>query len=130
EALWQLWLGGMSFHGALLGGALSLWIWTRVRIEPLLDYSDLVLTFAPLGLLLGRIGNFINGELFGRVTSAPWGVIFPRSQDGLSRHPSQIYEALTEGVLLFLILYIPRKRFWRTYGRTTALFFLLYGLFR
>jgi phosphatidylglycerol:prolipoprotein diacylglycerol transferase len=130
EALWQLWLGGMSFHGAMVGGGLALWAWTRIRVESLYDYSDMFLTFAPLGLLLGRLGNFINGELYGRVTTLPWGMVFPKSQDGQLRHPSQLYEALTEGLLLFLILYLPRSRWWKVKGRATALFFLLYGLFR
>ncbi len=130
EAIYQIWLGGMSFHGALLGGTFALALWTRGRHESLWDYSDLIATFLPLGLLLGRVGNFINGELYGRATMAPWGMAFPLSGDLTPRHPSQLYEAAAEGLLLFLILFLGRHKLWPHRGRATGLFLLGYGLFR
>jgi phosphatidylglycerol:prolipoprotein diacylglycerol transferase len=99
----QVWQGGMAFHGGLLGvvGALVLFAWKRK--VPLLALSDLVAAAAPVGLFFGRIANFVNAELYGRVTDAPWGIVFPGGGE-LPRHPSQLYEAGLEGLLLFAIL--------------------------
>jgi phosphatidylglycerol:prolipoprotein diacylglycerol transferase len=90
--------------------------------------ADLVVATAPIGLGLGRLGNFINGELFGRVTNVPWGMVFPAGGP-LPRHPSQLYELLLEGVLLYLVLWWLQRRL-RTSGMLTASFLILYGLFR
>ena len=104
--LFAIWHGGMSFHGGLIGSlAAGTWYCRRFRVNPFL-VADLVSITAPVGLGLGRIGNFINGELFGRVTDAPWGMIFPNGGP-LPRHPSQLYEFLLEGVVLFAILWSP-----------------------
>lgn len=99
----QVWHGGMSFHGGLLGVALATILFTRRRGLPLLGFADVLAVVAPLGLLFGRTANFINGELFGRVTDVPWGMVFPHGGP-LPRHPSQLYEAGLEGLVLFLIL--------------------------
>jgi phosphatidylglycerol:prolipoprotein diacylglycerol transferase len=126
--LLQIWHGGMSFHGGAIGVLIALWLFARKTKNPFLVISDFILPFAPLGLMLGRIGNFINAELWGKVTTVPWGIIYPTA-GVLPRHPSQIYEALTEGLLLFIILWTyslkPRPR-----GYITALFIFGYGILR
>lgn len=99
-----VWHGGMSFHGGMLGSIAAVFLFTRRHKLAFLPAMDGVAMVAPLGLGLGRLANFINGELYGRVTDAPWGMIFPNGGP-LPRHPSQIYEALTEGLLLFLLLW-------------------------
>jgi len=126
--LFAIWQGGMSFHGGLLGVLLALWLYARRTHRSFLQLTDLVAPVVPLGLAAGRIGNFINGELWGRVTHAPWGMVFPLAGD-LPRHPSQLYEFLLEGVLLFCILWgVSRKP--RPKGMVSALFLVFYGLFR
>lgn len=123
-----IWQGGMSFHGGLLGvAAAGLWYARRFHI-PYLQLADLAALAAPVGLGLGRIGNFINGELFGRPTSMPWGMVFP---DGgpLSRHPSQLYEAFLEGLVLFFVVRLLARRFTAS-GTAMAAFLSGYGLFR
>ncbi len=100
----QMWKGGMSFHGGLLGVTLGMIQFTRRRKIALLALTDLVSAVAPIGQLLGRIANFINGELWGRVTDVPWGVIFPNVEPyGVARHPSQLYHAGLEGLALLLL---------------------------
>ncbi|WP_455373078.1 prolipoprotein diacylglyceryl transferase [Limibacillus halophilus] len=99
----QVWQGGMAFHGGLLGVIAALFLFSWKRKVPLFALSDLVAAAAPIGLFFGRIANFVNGELYGRVTDAPWGMVFPGGGD-LPRHPSQLYEAGLEGILLFAIL--------------------------
>ncbi len=131
HAPWEVfafWHGGMSFHGGLVGILAAGWIFCRRYKAPLLELADIVVLAAPLGLMLGRIGNFINGELFGRVTTLPWGIVFPQGGP-LPRHPSQLYESLFEGLVLFLILWTLRTRTWAP-GRLFACFLILYGLFR
>jgi phosphatidylglycerol---prolipoprotein diacylglyceryl transferase len=123
-----VWHGGMSFHGGLIGSvAAGTWCCRRFRVDPLL-VADMVTITAPVGLGLGRIGNFINGELFGRVTDAPWGMVFPNGGP-LPRHPSQLYEFLLEGVLLFTILWMLRRHAWPP-GVLASVFLLLYGTAR
>jgi phosphatidylglycerol:prolipoprotein diacylglycerol transferase len=123
-----LWHGGMSFHGGLIGCVLAgLWCCRRYRVDPWL-IADLVTVTAPVGLGLGRLGNFINGELYGRITSLPWGMVFPGGGP-FPRHPSQLYEFFLEGVLLFGVLWNVKDRMRKT-GMVTALFLLLYGIFR
>jgi len=99
----QVWKGGMSFHGGILGVTAAMYLFARKRGLPFLELTDLVSVAAPIGLFFGRIANFINGELFGRVTDVSWGVIFPMGGP-LPRHPSQLYESLFEGLVLFLVL--------------------------
>ncbi|NQV46218.1 MAG: prolipoprotein diacylglyceryl transferase [Rhodospirillaceae bacterium] len=100
----QVWQGGMSFHGGVLGVVAAGWLFVRKRSIPALRFADMIAGAAPIGLFFGRIANFINGELFGRVSDVPWAMVFPRG--GLSpRHPSQLYEAALEGALLFVVLW-------------------------
>ncbi len=123
-----IWEGGMSFHGGLLGVLVAGWLFSRSRRRRFLPLGDAAVIAAPIGLGLGRIGNFINGELFGRPTDLPWCMVFPAGGE-LCRHPSQLYQTLLEGPLLFGILYlIGRKNF--PAGVTLWSFFLFYGLFR
>lgn len=123
--------GGMSFHGGFLGVVVAGWLFSRRYKVPYLRLFDFVVPLVPLGLAAGRIGNFINGELWGRVTSpdAPWAMVFPRAQDGLPRHPSQLYEFAAEGLLLFSVMWLFTSKPRRT-GQATALFIMGYGLAR
>jgi phosphatidylglycerol:prolipoprotein diacylglycerol transferase len=102
EALY-LWHGGMSFHGGALGVTLAIWAFGRARGIPLLAFADIICAAVPIGLFFGRIANFINGELFGRVTDVPWAIVFPAGGP-LPRHPSQLYQAALEGAALFAVL--------------------------
>lgn len=126
--IFAVWRGGMSFHGGMLGMILSGWLFSRTRNAPFLELADIASLSVPLGLMAGRIGNFINGELYGRVTTAPWGLVFPGGGD-MPRHPSQLYEAFFEGPVLFLILWVLRKRM-SANGSILASFIILYGVFR
>ncbi len=134
EGWWEvfaIWHGGMSFHGGVLGVIAALWLFARKYRYPFLQLTDLVVLVAPIGMFLGRVANFVNDELWGRVTDVPWAVRFP-SGGFLPRHPSQLYEAMLEGVLLFVILNL----LWRNpkvrvhCGVVSGLFVLLYGVFR
>jgi len=126
--LFALWEGGMSFHGGLIGVILSSLICARRHGVSFFEFADLVIVTAPIGLGLGRLGNFLNAELYGRVTTLPWGMIFPSGGD-LPRHPSQLYELFLEGILLFAIMWwikgFPSKK-----GTPFCLFLLLYSIFR
>jgi len=131
QAPWEIlavWHGGMSFHGGLVGMVISGWIFARKRHAPFMELADIGALSAPIGLMLGRIGNFINGELFGRVTTLPWGIVFPTGGP-VPRHPSQLYEAILEGPVLFGILWWLRVRT-RKPGEVLAAFLVGYGLFR
>ena len=128
------WEGGMSFHGACIALIVSGWLFCRKYAIDFWQAADIYAATIPIGLGLGRIGNFINGELFGRETSLPWAVIFP---DGgqIARHPSQIYEALLEGLLLFLLLWSQKHKPWQNspgwpHGSILALFLIGYGTMR
>lgn len=127
----QLWNGGMAFHGGLLGLILAMILFTRWRELPLLSIADIAAICAPIGLFFGRIANFINAELVGRVTDVPWAFIFPNS-DGQPRHPSQLYEALAEGLLLFILTAsLARSRTLRnTPGMLAGVFLCFYGTSR
>lgn len=128
----EAWKGGMSFHGGLIGVVIALWLFCRRRKLSLLEVGDLVAVFAPIGLFFGRIANFINGELWGKVTTVPWAMVFPDAHDGLPRHPSQLYEAGLEGIVLFAVMWVCLRRF-RLHerpGLLVGIFFLGYGLAR
>jgi phosphatidylglycerol:prolipoprotein diacylglycerol transferase len=123
-----IWTGGMSFHGGLLGVCVALWIYARKTGRTLFAVTDFLAPLAPLGLGPGRIGNFINQELWGKVTDLPWGMVF-RTGGPLPRHPSQLYECALEGVALFLILWFYSRRP-RPTGAVSGLFMICYGAFR
>jgi phosphatidylglycerol---prolipoprotein diacylglyceryl transferase len=130
-APWEVvavWHGGMSFHGGMIGMIVAAWLFARRHHVQVLELTDLAALAAPPGLMLGRMGNFINGELFGRVTTLPWGIVFPGGGN-LPRHPSQLYEALFEGPVLFSILWLLRRRI-RVPGQLLSVFLVTYGLFR
>lgn len=126
--IFQTWKGGMSFHGGLLGVVLALLFCTRKVKKSFLTLTDLIAPAVPIGLGAGRIGNFINGELWGRVTPVSWAMVFP-SGGPFPRHPSQLYEFALEGILLFLILWIYS---WKPkpMGAVSGLFAICYGVFR
>jgi len=127
------WEGGMSFHGGLLGVVLAIVLFCRAKRLNLLAVADLIAAATPIGLFFGRIANFINGELWGKVSGVPWAMVFPNAlPPGVPRHPSQIYEALMEGVLLFLFLrfLILRFQVHRRPGLVVAWFLAGYGFFR
>lgn len=127
--LLYVWQGGMSFHGGLLGVLIVLFVFARKKGKPLLAIGDFLAPLIPLGLAAGRLGNFINGELWGRPTSMPWGMVFPQSGDLLARHPSQLYELGLEGLLLFaLVWWFSSKP--RPLGQVSAVFLMGYGLLR
>ncbi len=123
-----VWQGGMSFHGGLIGVAVAASVFILRKQLPWLLTADVLVTAATIGLGLGRLGNFINAELWGRVTDVPWGIVFPGGGP-LPRHPSQLYEALLEGVVLFVLLYFMHRRR-LTPGIPFFSFCLFYGLFR
>ena len=123
-----VWEGGMSFHGGFLGVVLAMWLYARSRRQDWLAITDLIAPLVPLGLAAGRLGNFINAELWGRPADVSWSMIFP-NVDRVPRHPSQLYEFAPEGVALFVLLWLfsgkPRPR-----GAISALFLIGYGVFR
>lgn len=127
----ELWKGGMSFHGGVVGVIVAIWMFSRKIKYEFLGLTDLVVLYAPIGIFLGRIANFINDELWGKVTDVAWAVRFPNG-GGLPRHPSQLYEGLLEGVVMFVILNslwcLPKVR--KCQGCVSALFVILYGSFR
>ena len=129
--IFYVWHGGMSFHGGLLGVLVSQWWFARTRQRPWLQVMDFIAPCVPTGLAAGRIGNFINGELWGRFSSPdlPWGMVFKNSGSLMPRHPSQVYQFLLEGLLLFALLWLyarkPRKM-----GQVSGAFLVGYGIFR
>ena len=128
--IFKIWQGGMSFHGGLLGVIVSSYIFAKKNNQNPFFYLDQVSLVAPIGIFFGRLANFINSELYGTVSSAPWSVIFIKV-DNLSRHPSQLYEAILEGVVLFLILiYFVNKDYLKKPGSISGLFLIFYSLFR
>ena len=129
--IFAVWHGGMSFHGGLLGTFLAIYLFTRRYAAPLLPVLDIAAAAAPIGLFFGRIANFVNGELWGRVTDVPWAMIFPGAGPD-PRHPSQLYEAALEGLLLFLVLrHLTHSRIMlQRPGFTAGAFALGYGLAR
>ena len=128
--IFKVWQGGMSFHGGLLGIIFVSILFAKKNNHDPFKYLDVVAIVAPIGIFFGRIANFINSELYGIETNLPWGVKFLKI-DNLSRHPSQIYEAIFEGVILFLILlYFRKKGFMKTPGMISGLFLIFYSIFR
>ena len=125
----KVWEGGMSFHGALLGIIVGTYLFSKKKNVPTYFLLDIIACVSPIGIFFGRLANFINGELVGKVTTVSWGVIFP-AIDSLPRHPSQLYEAILEGAVLFLILnsVIFRRRY--KMGTCSYLFLIYYGIFR
>ena len=130
-SIFAIWRGGMSFHGGFLGVLAAMALFARMRGKTFWQVTDFIAPMVPLGLFTGRIGNFINGELVGRAAdpALPWAMIFPQLQDNIPRHPSQLYQAGMEGLLLFFILWwyssTPRPR-----RATSAVFLMGYGVFR
>jgi phosphatidylglycerol:prolipoprotein diacylglycerol transferase len=123
--LFKITEGGMSFHGGLAGVLIAMWLYGRKLGKTMWQMTDFVAPLVPIGLGFGRIGNFINGELWGKATDVPWGVLYR----GEVLHPSQLYEALLEGLVLFLILWFYSAK-QRPYMAVSGLFLLLYGVFR
>lgn len=128
-AIFQVWQGGMSFHGGFLGVLLAIWLYAGKINRSFIEVTDFMAPLVPLGLAAGRIGNFINGELWGRPTDLPWGMVFPQTGDMIPRHPSQLYQAALEGIVLFLILWLFSKRPRPTMA-VSGLFLVGYGTFR
>jgi phosphatidylglycerol:prolipoprotein diacylglycerol transferase len=126
--IFAVWHGGMSFHGGLIGSIIAGLLFCRRHKADFWQLADLVIVAAPIGLGLGRLGNFINGELYGRVTDVPWGMVFPEGGPA-PRHPSQLYEFLLEGVVLFSVLWFLKNKHLRP-GALTSIFLMLYGVFR
>ncbi len=128
--IFKIWKGGMSFHGGVIGIILiSLWFAKKNKKNPLI-FLDIVALVAPIGIFFGRIANFINSELYGTETSMPWGVNFLKV-DNLYRHPSQLYEAILEGLILYLILlFFKNKNYLKTPGLISGLFLIFYSIFR
>jgi len=127
--VFRIWEGGMAFHGGFLGVVIAMWLLCRNHKIEFGALVDFIAPLAPVGLALGRLGNFINQELWGRPADVPWAMVFPNDPAGLARHPSQLYQFAMEGVLLFIILFwytrVPRPR-WSAAG----LFLFGYGIFR
>jgi len=125
----MLWNGGMSFHGGVIGIIFATILFCKKNNKDFFYFLDLVAVTAPIGIFLGRVANFINSELYGRETDLFWSVKFIQI-DNISRHPSQIYEAIFEGIILFFILRIFYKKFFQKTGVISSLFIILYSLFR
>ncbi len=123
----QIWLGGMSFHGGLIGVVLAVYLASLKHHRSFLHNCDNLAYVTPIGLFFGRIANFINGELWGRVTDVPWAIILA---DGSVRHPSQLYEAVMEGIVLLIIMIVCHKKLIDKPGAMSGLFLICYGLFR
>ena len=128
-AVFRVWEGGMAFHGGLLGVIVAMLLLARQQQRSFWVVADFTAPLVPMGLLAGRLGNFINGELWGRVTDVPWAMVFPRDPVQLARHPSQLYQAALEGILLFALLWLysasPRAT-----GKIAGMFLLGYGVLR
>ena len=128
--IFKIWQGGMSFHGGLLGIIIASILFAKKNNQNPFLYMDLVSLVAPIGIFFGRLANFINSELYGKVGNVPWSVIFVKV-DNLARHPSQLYEAFLEGIILFLLLmYFRRKNYLLRPGTISGLFLIFYSVFR
>ena len=129
--IFELWQGGMSFHGGLLGVIVSIFAFSKKKNTNFFKYSDIIACVAPIGLFLGRVANFINGELFGKASTLPWAVIFPNGGN-IARHPSQIYEAILEGIILFILInfFAFKKNLIIKTGYISSLFLISYSILR
>ena len=128
--IFKIWEGGMSFHGGLIGVIVASLIFAKKQKQDSFLYMDLVSLVAPIGIFFGRLANFINSELYGIPTEVPWATIFIKI-DNISRHPSQLYEAILEGIILFLILlYFRKKNYLKKPGLISGLFLIFYSIFR
>tara|TARA_B100001123_G_C14963195_1_gene888546 strand:- start:20 stop:829 length:810 start_codon:yes stop_codon:yes gene_type:complete len=129
--IFKIWQGGMSFHGGLLGVIVAILIFVKFKKINFFKFSDIICCVAPIGIFLGRIANFINGELFGKISTLPWAVVFPNAGN-IARHPSQIYEAILEGVILFIIINFLafKKKLIFKHGYISAIFLILYSILR
>ena len=127
----KLWEGGMSFHGGLLGVIIATIIFSKIKKINFFYFTDIICCVAPIGLFLGRVANFINGELFGKISTLPWAVVFPESGN-ISRHPSQIYEAILEGIILFVLInfFALKKQLLLKVGYVSGLFLIFYSIAR
>nr|VFK50379.1 MAG: Prolipoprotein diacylglyceryl transferase [Candidatus Kentron sp. TUN]VFK51559.1 MAG: Prolipoprotein diacylglyceryl transferase [Candidatus Kentron sp. TUN]VFK55966.1 MAG: Prolipoprotein diacylglyceryl transferase [Candidatus Kentron sp. TUN] len=128
--IFEIWKGGMSFHGGMIGVLVTMWWYAHRHGRTFFEVADFIAPLVPPGLGAGRLGNFINGELWGKTTDLPWGVVFPHPRAGLlPRHPSQLYEAFLEGAVLFAILWLFSKKPRPTMA-VSGLFLVGYGIFR
>ena len=129
--IFKIWQGGMSFHGGLIGVIVSIFFYSKKTKADFFKFTDIISCVAPIGIFLGRIANFINGELYGKISNVPWAIIFPDAGN-LGRHPSQLYEAVLEGLVLFIIinyLSLKKKLLFKT-GYISGLFLVLYSVLR
>ena len=126
-----LWEGGMSFHGGVIGVFLAIFFYSKSINKNIFIFTDLIAAVSPIGIFFGRLANYINSELYGKVTDVPWSVIYIKV-DQLKRHPSQIYEALLEGLILFIILnyLVTKKKLLKTHGMISAIFLIIYSFSR
>jgi len=129
--IFKLWQGGMSFHGGLIGVIASIIFFSKKTKTNFFKFADVVSCVAPIGIFLGRIANFINGELYGKISTLPWALIFPNG-GSISRHPSQIYEAILEGIILFMLInyFAFKKKLLFKTGYISGLFLVLYSILR
>ena len=127
--IFKIWQGGMSFHGGIIGIIIASIIFAKKNNDNVFEYLDVVALVSPIGIFFGRIANFINSELYGSVTNMPWAVIFIQV-DNLPRHPSQLYEALLEGLVLFFILIYFKNKFLNKPGLMSGIFLIFYSFFR
>jgi len=128
--IFKIWEGGMSFHGGLIGIIIASIFFAKKNNQDFFSYTDLVSLVAPIGIFFGRLANFVNSELYGTYSDVPWSVTFIKV-DNLSRHPSQLYEAILEGIILFLILmYFRKKNYLTKPGLISGLFLIFYSIFR
>ena len=131
SSIFKLWQGGMSFHGGLVGVIVAIFIFSKKTKINFFKFSDIVACVAPIGIFLGRIANFINGELYGKISNLPWAVIFPNG-GSMARHPSQIYEAILEGIVLFILinhLALKKQLLFKT-GYISGFFLVAYSILR
>ena len=127
--IFMIWNGGMSFHGGLIGVVISSYLFSKKNEKNIFIFLDLVSITAPIGIFFGRISNFVNGELVGKITNSSWGVFFPNYDDRL-RHPSQLYEAFLEGIILFILMNLIFFNKNYKIGTCSIMFLILYGFFR
>ncbi len=128
--IFYIWQGGMSFHGGLIGIIFSMFFFSKIKNINFFQLSDLICLAAPIGIFFGRLANFINIELYGKITTFPFAIIYP-TIDQYPRHPSQLYEAFFEGIIIFIVLYFYNlKSKNNNHGISTGLFLILYGVFR